>query len=384
MAKVTLQEIASLAGVTAATVHKALSNNKGVSDSKRKEIIEIAEHLNYAPYSNQFNKHKIIATLFPEPVGEDKYFYQYIWAGIAAREDELKSSDCKVIKISFDGTIEDQLDKMETILKIYGNSIHGLMTIIWEESRFLNIIERFDQLGIKVFTISADAPYSCRAFTLMANAYRTGRLAAEYLGSILHDDFGRVMIIGTKRDAYNHSNMVRGFYDQMNISNPKIQVIEVYESKKYPERLEQTVHEFMTRFDDIKGIYTNNARTTVQIINALKKECLNRKIIFIGSEVFHETIEAMKDGTMQAIIDQNAYGQAYDGLSLAFKYLKNNKTKFKSVYQKTGQLYLNSNISPENDDLIEPNPHIVLNKEFNTQLKRYQLSHVEDTTKTDS
>ena len=141
--KVTLQDIAKLTGVSPATVYKALSNSKGVSEKKRAEIALVAKNLNYSSLSTSAPTTQTIAVLFPAPEGEDQYFYQYIWAGIAAREEELSGSSLHVIKVTFDGTIENQLKRMDLILKLYANKIQGLITIVWEESRFLDIIDRF-------------------------------------------------------------------------------------------------------------------------------------------------------------------------------------------------------------------------------------------------
>lgn len=371
--KVTLQDIAKLTGVAPATVYKALSNSKGVSEKKRAEIVQVAKNLNYSSLSTNAPTTQTIAVLFPAPEGEDQYFYQYIWAGIAAREEELRDSSLRVIKVTFDGTIENQLERMELILKLYANKIQGLITIVWEESRFLDIIDRFHNSGIPVFTISSDAPSSARTMSIMANSYKTGRLAAEYMGSVIKD-FGRVLIIGTKRDAYNHSNMVRGFFDQMNISNPKIQVIEVYESKKYPEKLQETVQDFLSAFDYVQGIYTNNARTTALIIKTLQNTDKAKSIVFVGSEAFRESIIAMKDGTINALIDQDAFRQGYEGLSLAYKVISGNKEVDKSTHYISSRLYLQSNVPSLKDEEEMLNREIKLNQELELEIKLSNLN----------
>ena len=42
--RVTLQDVAKTAGVTVSTAHKALHGQKGVSEKKRREILEV-DHL---------------------------------------------------------------------------------------------------------------------------------------------------------------------------------------------------------------------------------------------------------------------------------------------------------------------------------------------------
>ena len=192
-----------------------------------------------------------------------------------------------------------------------------MLTVVWNETDSLEILNRFTDEGIKVFTISADAPFSQRTACIMANPYRSGRLAAEYLGSVLKQPC-RVVIIGTKRDTNNHAQVVRGFFDQMTESNPLIEIIELYENVYYPDKLFDTLSEFLHTIDNILGIYANNARTTARVCTMVKDIGYQDKVTIIGSELFDESKEALKQGILNAIIDQNGYEQGYKGLSIAF------------------------------------------------------------------
>lgn len=364
--KTTLQDIAQLTGVSVGTVHKALNNSKGVGEKKRREILALAQSLNYIPVTKHIAAQQTVVALFPDPIGEDRFFYQFIWAGIAKREEELSPTAFQIIKVSFDGSIADQRTKLEQIYDLYHDTMTGLITIIWEEDKFLEILDRFTCLGIRIFTISADAPGSQRTATVMANPYKTGRLAAEYIGSVL-DGFCRVIIMGTKRDAYNHAQVVRGFFDQMGITNPRIQIIELYESREYPERLLETLNDFLTKFDDIRGIYANNARTTARILDTIKIQKKQRKICVVGSEIFRQSISAMQDGTLNAVIDQNAFQQAYEGVSTAFAHLVLGKQQAGNIFVPSS-LYLQNNLPLEfpEDQIIALEPE--LNKEFRNAL----------------
>ena len=318
--KTTLGDIAKLADVAPGTVYKALSGNKGVSEQKRKEIISLARSLNYVLTNHALPARRLLIALFPSPVGDDRYFYQYIWEGIARRETELADTGLHVIKVTFDGTQENQKDRLEEIFSLYKDTMFGLLTIIWEESEFLETLNKFSSVGIKIFTVSSDAPSSHRSGCVMADSYRTGRLAAEYLGSVIKGK-ARVIVVGTKRDSYNHAQVVRGFFDQMNTTNPQIQIIELYESRMYPEEVFKTLQDFLSRFEDIKGIYANNARTTIRILETAREQKQHRKLFVVGSELFDESSRALREGTLDAIIAQNAFQQAYEGVNVAFRSL---------------------------------------------------------------
>ena len=210
--KITLQDIANTANVTVATVHKALHNKKGVSPEKREEILALANSMNYYTESSSAQKTYKIAAVFPGPTNDNRYFYQYIWKGIHARAKELALCHVEILDMTFDGGQEQQLQILNHIWSTRRQELSGLLTVVWNETDSLEILNRFTDEGIKVFTISADAPFSQRTACIMANPYRSGRLAAEYLGSVLKQPC-RVVIIGTKRDTNNHAQVVRGFFD---------------------------------------------------------------------------------------------------------------------------------------------------------------------------
>ena len=314
--KITLQDIAKTANVTVATVHKALHNKKGVSPEKREEILALARSMNYYSEPSVHKTYKI-AAVFPGPTNDNRYFYQYIWKGIHDRAKELSPCHVEILDITFDGGQEQQLQVLNHIWETRHQELSGLLTVVWNETDSLEVLNRFTDEGIQVFTISADAPFSQRTACIMANPYRSGRLAAEYLGSVLRQPC-RVVIIGTKRDTNNHAQVVRGFFDQMTESNPLIEIIELYENVYYPEKLFETLSEFLHTIDNIMGIYANNARTTARVCTMVNEIGYQNKVTIIGSELFEESKDALKHGILNAIIDQNGYEQGYKGVSIAF------------------------------------------------------------------
>lgn len=340
--KITLEDIAKAANVTVGTVHKALYNKKGVSTKKRQEILALAASLNYCPDVLPVHKTFQIAAVFPAPSNDNLFFYQHIWKGIHDRAAELSACHFEVIDFMFEGGLNQQLELLNHIWENHRENLSGLLTVVWDENESLEILNKFTQQEICVFTLSADAPFSQRTSCIMANPYRTGRLAAEYLGALLNTPC-RVIIIGTKRDTTNHAQVVRGFFDQMTETNPLIEIIELYESVNYPEKLYETLSEFLHMFDNILGIYANNARTTARVCSMIKEIGYQDKVKIIGSELFTESEEALENGILNAIIDQNGYEQGYKGISIAFDHIVLEKS-VASKYNINSSLILKNNL----------------------------------------
>lgn len=346
--KVTLQEIAQQMGLTVSTIHKALYGKKGVSEIRRKEIVAVAAQMGYKTEILQSVKSCRIAVVLPNPVGIDRYFYQYVWNGLQRRALELQSSHCELLSYSFNGTIEDQKTILTSLLAQEGQKLDGLITIIWDESKFKQLLEGFAAQGTRVFTVSSDAPTSRRVSTIGANPYKMGRLAAEYLGSVIHHS-GRVIVIGTRRDSSNHAQVMRGFFDQMSLLQPEIQIIELYESIGNPEKIFHTLQDFLEKFDDVQGIYINNARTTAAVCDAIRGMSLKKGLRIIGSELFFESIAAVREGVLHALIDQNPFNQGYKVLSVAHEHIALGRDVL-AKYEVPINLFLSSNL-PSIDDI---------------------------------
>lgn len=353
--KITLQHIAELANVSVGTVYKALHNQKGVGADKQQEILAIARSLNYYIPSTASPKSKkyTVAIVLPLPTSENRYFYQHLWDGIRERANELTAFRFQICEYGFEGGITQQLSMLQTILEHHVSEIHAVLTVMWNEAACLDLLNQFTQAGIKLFTLCAEAPSSSCTSTVMTNPYKTGRLAAEYLGSLLAAaDSCRVIIVGTKRGTANHALIVRGFFDQMQEFNPLIEIIELYESVNYPQKLYSTLEDFLVRFHNIRGIYANNARTTVGICQMLEKLPTITKPVLVGSELFPESAAYLKKGLINGIIDQDGYALGYKGISVIFDQMILKK-EVNSRYIMQQSLYLKNNL-PESDAEVIP------------------------------
>lgn len=312
--KPTLEQIALQAEVTVSTVHKALYNKKGVSPEKKRQILEIAEAYHYNKNNPLYHKAHHFAVVFPIPEGDNVYFYQPLWEGIRKKGEELSDFNIHLTEFYFT-TSQEQNSILADFLADNQRTFDAVITIVWEEEGTKDLINQLVDQGTQVFSVSADAPTSKRSATVTTDHYRTGRLAAEFLGTILPEG-SRTIILGSKRDPLNHQRSVRGFYDQMQEISPSTEIIECYDSSLYPERILNTLREMIASFKNVRAVYSNNARTTHAICSASPAFAPNIKLV--GSELFPGSQQALSQGVLTAVIDQNAFQQGYKGVETAF------------------------------------------------------------------
>ena len=343
--KVTLNDVAKVAGVAPSSVYKALNDIKGVKPYKREAIVKIAEQLGYTNKHNTAKyANKNIVVLLPKPEDEYRYFYQYIWDGIRAKATELEPLGFRTTEYGFGGKSEDQKRCIEAILKSKEN-IDGIITLFWNQETFLEVVNDLNKLGIPVFTISSDAPFSNCVTSIMPDAYSTGRLAGEYLGSVIHEN-GHVIIASTRRNSITHEQLIRGFFDQVRTMNPELEILEIYENTREEEHFNKLLNDYLTCFNDIKGIFASNARSTKMVGSFLRHHPKREELKVLGTEVFKESVQYMRQGVFNALIDQKPYEQGYMCLSIAFDVIVKGAKVNRTIYI-SDNLYLTNNL-PKN------------------------------------
>ncbi len=340
--KPTLNDIAKSLNISVSSVHKALTGKQGVSEALRKQVVSTAQAIGYSINVKKKQQPIRIAAVFPNPVGIDQYFYQFVWKGLKVRAAELGASLCELSTFTFDGTIKNQIAILSSLIQKESPPLDGVITIVWDEEKLHDILLQFKEKGIRVYTVSADSQPSLRTSHIAIDAYQMGKVAAEYLSVAIHDP-GHVILIGTRRDSHNHAHVVRGFYDQLSQARPDIQIIELYESVRYPEKIFDTMREFLNSFEDIRGIYANNARTTAGLYAAALEKPFSKDLVFIGSEAFDQSIAAVEAGIVHALIGQNPFRHGYASLSIAYENIALDK-EVASKVELPIQFYLRNNL----------------------------------------
>ncbi|MFH1369339.1 MAG: LacI family DNA-binding transcriptional regulator [Elusimicrobiota bacterium] len=158
---VTLKDIARIAGVTTATVSKALNNKDDISTEKKQRIIKIAEAKGYSPYikSRQTGMHavgsKYIGVVFP--VLADDYLVREIQRGI---DSVFKGSGFSQIRYNMDDNkqVTDEAAKEMFLEKIIQDrTIVGLMVAFFTVNDAT--VAKIRKLDISVVQLNSYSTY---------------------------------------------------------------------------------------------------------------------------------------------------------------------------------------------------------------------------------
>lgn len=119
MQKVTMKDVAKLAGVSTSTVSRVISDDQRISQNTKEKVLEVMEKLNYYPNSaarSLANKQTEIIGLVMPSCEEDIFinpFFQEVLKGVSA----ITSQNYFDILIATNHELEDDLDVLKRIVQ---------------------------------------------------------------------------------------------------------------------------------------------------------------------------------------------------------------------------------------------------------------------------
>jgi len=319
---VTLKDIAERTGFSLVSVHRAINGKSGVSEKTRREILAAAQRMGYTPNlmaSALKRKQLNVAIVFPQPGGSGAFYFDYMWKGCRAFIEESTGYQINYIDCPFvmdPGSMheeEHQLEVLSDLLETMGDELDGLLTVpMANTDAGHETIARFAQKGVKVLLIDNDFSESGRICCISASDENTGRLGAELMCAMLHQQTGTILIAAGNEQSSSHQMNAKGFADYLRTHRPELSVICVNDPQ-HP-----TSDVFYPHMEDpsVIAAYSVRARNTIPLCEAaLKLETqARRKLLVIGSDLFSKSADMLRRGVLKGIIYKNPYQKGYTGL----------------------------------------------------------------------
>lgn len=204
MAKMTIKDIAQLAGVSITAVSFVINDKKGVSQKTREKVQRIISQVGYTPNPSSrrliFNKTNNIVVLFKRNISPlDHYFYSEI-NSVILHECEANGYNLIFASMQID---ENSVD-FPNVVKSY--DVDGIIFYGDVDSQTLNNLAKFEIPFIIIDshtspseTLSITADYEAAAFTAMKHLIELGHKNIAYIGNSFLESFSAQTFSGYKR-----------------------------------------------------------------------------------------------------------------------------------------------------------------------------------------
>lgn len=301
--RVTAQDVAKLAGVSTATVDRVLNNRGGVKASKSRRVLEVAMTLGYIDERDQRAvdvgpRSRIVFVL---PNGRSRYI-SMLGRLIVARTAEFERLRLTPLVEYINSFNPKALAKA---LRDHAGSAQGIAFMAIEHPLVRETVAQLGSDGVPLVTLISDIAGSGRLAYFGLDNRAAGRTAGELLGRFIGDRPAKVAMIAGSLSYRAHGEREMGFLDIVQEMYPNLEVVGLREGKDDEDLNFRLMRSLLTQHPDLAGVY-NIGSGAAGVGRALKQARRTKKVFFVGHGLTADTRESLIDGTMDAVITQDA------------------------------------------------------------------------------
>ena len=248
---------------------------------------------------------------------------QSFWLAVkAGAEDAGKEKGAQII---WKGPAkETDVAGQKRIVENFINAkVDAIVMAACSETALVPTVEQADRAGIPVITIDSgvksDVPKSFVATDNIAGAREAAKVLARLIG-----ESGEVGLIPFVKGAATSNMREQGFKDEIK-KYKNIKLVSVLYSNSDIMQGVRATEDMLTANPNLAGIFAANEGGAVGAARALELRQLGGKVKLVAFDAAQAEIDALKKGTIQALIVQNPYRMGYDGVKTALAVLEGRK-----------------------------------------------------------
>lgn len=206
----------------------------------------------------------------------------------------------------------DPQAELASFTRAVGSHPAGILISVADSNLLRPEINSAIEAGVPVITVDSDAPTSNRLYFIGTNNLAAGHLGGERLVQKLNGK-GNVVFYTIKGQP-NLEERLKGYKDML-ADHPQIKIVDVFDTKGDPgtsfDQTEQYVSK--TGGEKIDAFVCLESSAGKSISEVLKRKGVTDRLI-IAMDVDSETLNLIKDGSIDSTISQKPFTMGYVGL----------------------------------------------------------------------
>lgn len=220
------------------------------------------------------------------------------------------AADIYGAEVVFSGATEYDITQAVTVLdQVVATKPTGMAVAVINADAYVDPINEAVEDGITVVTVDGDSPDSDRATFLGTGNYSAGATAAHSLVESMGEK-GKVGIIGSPGQE-NLDQRVNGFKDTLKEKYPEVEIVQEVNGSANADTANQATAAMLQAHPDITGVYAICADNGVGALTAIEEAGLSEGISFVSFDVDDALLDAIKAGSCDALVAQNAWNMGF-------------------------------------------------------------------------
>ncbi|WP_171060689.1 LacI family DNA-binding transcriptional regulator [Poseidonocella sp. HB161398] len=338
--KTTLTAIAEAAGVSLSTVDRVINRRGGVSPKAEARVLEWASKLELD--RRLFRAHlpllRIAVVMYPP---ENPFF--------AALREAFSALDTSMADLRMSLAVSclppTEIEAIERRIAEAAASHDGLVICCPDHPRLADALRRASQ-RIPVVTLVTDVPASGRIAYVGPDNRQIGRVAGELMGRFLGREGGKVLVMLGLSRIQGHQDREIGFRSVLRERFPACRIVEILESEEDRDRAGRLVRRALADDSEIRGIYNVSAGNHA-MAQSLRALGLEAQVTFITHELTPVRRQLLRDGLLDAVIDQNPRLEAIRAVDILADHFRRSEKPLAETPFTPFEIYLRENCPGE-------------------------------------
>jgi LacI family transcriptional regulator len=303
--RATVHDVARTAGVSLATVDRVLNARPGVRPETQEKVEAAIRALDFRRdlSASLLARARDLRVVFLIPDGGNA-FMESLSAAVARRARQTRNERLTLEIRSYHaldtGALVARLDALG------GGDADCAVVVAPDDAAVVKAIDAASRRGIAVITLVSDLPGSARRHFIGIDNQAAGRTAASLLGRFCAE--GRIGIVAGSLALRDHRERFEGFSGIMGREFPHLGLLGPIEGLDDDAATEAAVLRLVEANPDLAGIY-NLGAGNAGLVAALGKTHRAGNIRVVAHELTDTTRDALRAGTLDVVLDQNADGE---------------------------------------------------------------------------
>lgn len=327
--KVTIKQIAEIAGVSRGTVDRALNNRPGVKAEVQENIKRIAKELGYKPNpaakalaDNRYSTKKIGVLLN----SEGNPFFEEVINGVKAALTTYEEFGMKSTIMTMKGY--DVALQLRFLDELVSREVNGIVMTPLNSPEIVEKINELKEQNIEIVTINTDVLDSKRLAYVGCRYTKSGNVAAGLMGIMSNGQKEKYAIISSSKKNLAVERRIHGIVETVREEFPWIEITDIIENEDNDTVSYTVVKELLKRRKDLDGICFAGAGNEGGV-TAIQE--YGKKLKILTFDLTDVVKRFLKEGIVSATICQEPYKQGYEGTEILAKYLLWNQKPAKKL-----------------------------------------------------
>lgn len=315
---ITTQQLADIVGVSRGTVDRVLNNRGRVSAEMRARVEAAAREHGYVPAAmgralaraKRPIKLGVVLHLAELP------FARQMLEGVRQAEAELSKLGGVVLTEVFEGL--EPAAHIRAVERLVAQGIEGLAITPVEDAGLAALLNRLArEQKLEIVTLNTNIKGLERSAFVGLDNYRSGQAAAGLLHLMLGPAGGKVLVVNGTLVNRTNSQRVEGFLQVLDTRYPTVQVVGIQFSQDEADTAHRLVAEALDTHPDLAAIFMVSGGQA-GACRALEEAGRAQAVRLVVYDTLPETVEYIKKGVIDMIIDQDAHRQGELPLRMLF------------------------------------------------------------------